>query len=298
MLNTLRFLACEKQNQTGPKGLIARIPGLRETTSRVHGGFWRAYSTIREQLYEATVSALADAGPKARLYCTGHSLGGALATLAAYDLLQKVADNKLLQGRIRIGPGGAEDRDPRNEVSVRVATPPAAARAVSFESSSSEEEEVQTKPSRRGMRFSDLQRSSKPKDTGTGAGAGAGAKETNEVLPGAESKDSSDLPPTHEADPRVGVLPAVMENGDGSKTHRLDVVSALPICRPHCFLSLRQIHYTFGSPRVGNHAFARAFNKVIPYSFRVVFDGDIIAGIPKFIRMFKHVGVEVRQHAT
>jgi hypothetical protein len=39
--------------------------------------------------------------------------------------------------------------------------------------------------------------------------------------------------------------------------------------------------YTLGSPRVGNHTFANAFNKSVPHCFRLQVDGDIVTGFPK-----------------
>lgn len=47
---------------------------------RLHSGFWKAYKSVRDDI-EPRLSALADAGYN--IYFTGHSLGGALATLAA-----------------------------------------------------------------------------------------------------------------------------------------------------------------------------------------------------------------------
>lgn len=49
-------------------------------------GFWGAYMSIREPLTRQVTTSLLAAGGQARVYFTGHSLGGALATLAAYDL--------------------------------------------------------------------------------------------------------------------------------------------------------------------------------------------------------------------
>ena len=47
-------------------------------------------------------------------------------------------------------------------------------------------------------------------------------------------------------------------------------------------LSVRM--YNFGGPRVGNPAFASKYNQAVPYSFRIVMEGDLVTGIPKFVR--------------
>ena len=47
----------------------------------VHSGFRRAFASVEKQLYEALHALSPEA--RANLYITGHSLGGALATLAA-----------------------------------------------------------------------------------------------------------------------------------------------------------------------------------------------------------------------
>jgi len=51
--------------------------------------------------------------------------------------------------------------------------------------------------------------------------------------------------------------------------------------------------YNFGSPRVGNHAFAQLYDKNVPKSFRVVMDGDVITNTPKLCCLYKHVGSEI-----
>lgn len=40
--------------------------------------------------------------------------------------------------------------------------------------------------------------------------------------------------------------------------------------------------YTYGSPRVMNHALASRFHKHVPHCFRVATDGDIVAGLPRY----------------
>ncbi len=74
--------------------LLHSIPGVRQTLPLVHSGFWGAYCTVRAQLKEVLIEALREAGPGARLFFTGHSLGGALASLAALDLGYLVSDNR------------------------------------------------------------------------------------------------------------------------------------------------------------------------------------------------------------
>jgi len=53
-----------------------------------------------------------------------------------------------------------------------------------------------------------------------------------------------------------------------------------------------QIHmYNFGSPRVGNAEFVNIYNQLVPHSFRVVNDTDIIARIPRSQNFeYYHVG--------
>lgn len=49
--------------------------------------------------------------------------------------------------------------------------------------------------------------------------------------------------------------------------------------------------YTFGSPRIGNAAFAALSNKLLPHYYRVVLDGDLVPMIPKLFGWWKHAGV-------
>lgn len=69
------------------KGLDA---GLLSGVPRAHRGFWRTFKCFEEPLVQIVaniVSRCEDNGlPPPRIYCTGHSLGGALAVLVAYAL--------------------------------------------------------------------------------------------------------------------------------------------------------------------------------------------------------------------
>ncbi|KDO34788.1 hypothetical protein SPRG_00849 [Saprolegnia parasitica CBS 223.65] len=64
------------------------------------------------------------------------------------------------------------------------------------------------------------------------------------------------------------------------------------------FAASRVSMYNFGGPRVGNPAFVRQYNRTVPESFRVVFDGDLVAGIPRFWGLYEHVGREVSIDGT
>lgn len=51
--------------------------------------------------------------------------------------------------------------------------------------------------------------------------------------------------------------------------------------------------YTYGAPRVGNHAFVRDYNTCVPNTWQVINDEDLVPAVPKFLLLFKHVGEKV-----
>eukprot|EP01116_Phalansterium_solitarium_P006287 TRINITY_DN18590_c0_g1_i1.p1 TRINITY_DN18590_c0_g1~~TRINITY_DN18590_c0_g1_i1.p1 ORF type:complete len:803 (+),score=209.86 TRINITY_DN18590_c0_g1_i1:81-2489(+) len=67
----------------------------------------------------------------------------------------------------------------------------------------------------------------------------------------------------------------------------LAVLAALKL---RCVLpGCKIVSNTFGAPRVGNHAFAQIYNRLVPESFRIVNNRDVVAGMPKGGE-FKHAG--------
>ena len=64
-----------------------RLPDGQVVPSAVHAGFAGAYLAVRDQLAELLGAQPAPTNPEARVYFTGHSLGGALASLASIDLV-------------------------------------------------------------------------------------------------------------------------------------------------------------------------------------------------------------------
>lgn len=65
--------------------LLRRIFSIRSIfKSKAHEGFFNSYSSVRDELLEIIKDQLKE--KDYHIYLTGHSLGGALATLAALDL--------------------------------------------------------------------------------------------------------------------------------------------------------------------------------------------------------------------
>eukprot|EP01012_Entosiphon_sulcatum_P067206 TRINITY_DN9678_c0_g1_i1.p1 TRINITY_DN9678_c0_g1~~TRINITY_DN9678_c0_g1_i1.p1 ORF type:complete len:992 (-),score=141.37 TRINITY_DN9678_c0_g1_i1:308-3283(-) len=62
---------------------------------RAHTGFLTAYTALRRELMQAVMSAAADM-QQPRVYLTGHSLGGAMAYFAAYDIAYSLQNAKVL----------------------------------------------------------------------------------------------------------------------------------------------------------------------------------------------------------
>ncbi|BDA51088.1 probable lipase at N-terminal half [Coccomyxa sp. Obi] len=60
-----------------------------------------------------------------------------------------------------------------------------------------------------------------------------------------------------------------------------------------CGKEVRVSCYTFGGPRVGNHAFAREFDQVVPHCWHIINNQDAVARAPKFLVLYKRAGQRV-----
>ncbi|MFX0116099.1 MAG: lipase family protein [Candidatus Hodarchaeota archaeon] len=82
LLTDAKFLASGYTYSSGIKGFFGRI-FLRK---RVHSGFLKAYRSVRSTMHEKVLEYVSGRPNDAKVFVTGHSLGGALATLCALDL--------------------------------------------------------------------------------------------------------------------------------------------------------------------------------------------------------------------
>ncbi|MEO0433438.1 MAG: lipase family protein [Cyanobacteria bacterium J06656_5] len=52
--------------------------------------------------------------------------------------------------------------------------------------------------------------------------------------------------------------------------------------------------YAFGSPRVGNKAFAESYNRRVPDTWRFVNGNDVVSGLPRRWQQYRHVDTRIR----
>ena len=84
--------------------LATPTPHHGSASRRVHGGFWHAYEAVHKEIWQ-------EVGRRepSRVFVTGHSLGGALATLAALDIAQDYSSVEVTMynfGSPRVGDWG------------------------------------------------------------------------------------------------------------------------------------------------------------------------------------------------
>lgn len=100
-----------------------------QTSPKVHRGFLKAYQTVRSKVWGKILENVLRIGGSGRIVCCGHSLGGALATIACFDLscrLDPEDASKLCCvtfGSPQVGDGlFVEAFDQRIPLSLRLAT--------------------------------------------------------------------------------------------------------------------------------------------------------------------------------
>ncbi|CAM9427194.1 unnamed protein product [Chrysoparadoxa australica] len=97
------------QDSANPReDLIKKMNSARDidTTPRVHAGFRGAYKSVDQTLTDVVESATGGDADGWDIYITGHSLGGALATLCALDFSTKFSGAKITMynyGSPRVG---------------------------------------------------------------------------------------------------------------------------------------------------------------------------------------------------
>jgi predicted lipase len=89
---------------TNINGARISYPGV--AGGLVHAGFYGAYQKIKSQVRSA-MSNLISAHPNSKIFITGHSLGGALAVLAAMDIKAYLSPSQMITlytyGQPRVG---------------------------------------------------------------------------------------------------------------------------------------------------------------------------------------------------
>ncbi len=82
--------------------------------------------------------------------------------------------------------------------------------------------------------------------------------------------------------------PSLFGNGGAGDHHPVVIKSDKVFVK-----KIKAVMYSFGSPRVGNASFAQLYDRVVPSTFRVVVDGDLVVGLPPGTHGYVHVGTEI-----
>ena len=80
------------------------VPYKHYPDAKVHAGFWKSYLAIADEVHKLLTLHKVN-----NLFVTGHSLGGALATIASLDIVEELGINNVSMislGAPRVGNGG------------------------------------------------------------------------------------------------------------------------------------------------------------------------------------------------
>lgn len=260
-------------------------PGLKRTVaSYVHSGFWEAYLGVREFVHRSLRKELVDY--PGHVYFCGHSLGGALATIAALDVklhtlprvnayLAMLRYVSVLVVVVCVLRGGRGSRVKEMAGGGGIPTPSTVPRQSAWSSRQFLQQNLPVSP---------------PPPHISVDSAGSALSDKPSVKSAEHNPSAISVPPKHThnrfyadaaAGNRASDLPSSLSSRESVERWR----ATRPVRR------VKASMYNFGSPRVGNAVFTHQYNQQLPDSFRVVVDGDIVCGIPK--GGYKHVGTEV-----
>lgn len=280
--------------------------GGSHAAARLHKGFATGYLSVRVELRAAVAAALdavadKDASPP-RLFLTGHSLGGALASIAAVDLESLVAARRAVAWP-RSG-GGAAQLPPCAAGSDASVLRAACARLLAIQQGTSGggddspltivEADVDDGGSGSGVSaFAERP----PRSTASSGRRGARRLAPRLLQPllspeGGGSLNAAQLGDGDEAaaaaapapPPPLVTLLADAAPLDGV-LDPLDCVGVAPGADFGAELDDADAValYTFGAPRVGNRAWAALSDARAPAAFRLVLDGDAVASLPPIL---------------
>lgn len=230
----------------------------RNFVASVHRGFWRAYHSVQAALHAAIRKQLEShmLGANGRLsevvacddpaqggfsfggsfhgaiVFTGHSLGGALASIASLDFAYLTTEGKVLDC-----PFDGPTESAFNEIQ-RGPTGPRPKKALSdvFEGDEEFEDPEDQGKSRSRISFRDLSSSSSEHDRNSPA--------------------------------------APISSGKGRS---YPAYSDFDWCQVKLLLEC----YSLGSPRVGDNMWAKNVKRLVPSTFRIVYEGDVVTGMPR-----------------
>ena len=264
----------------------------------VHKGFLKAYKSVQgailQQLMFIFTAEVADrnctrigdhdldGGASGwEIFCTGHSLGGALATILSFDLT-RMALGYIPSSSMR--PLNTDTRGMVTQEAVDTKQVFVAANATTVASTELEPSKDKSKATN-GKLSSFLNWASRlPRSQSQSQ-----AKQSNSTNPRHSRTLREEAPRHHRRYGHFASLVAQSRSRDSTPSYMHDTLFQ------GCLRKSRIRAYTYGSPRVGNAQFARLYDQIVPHCFRVVNQRDVVARLPRssksgFLVRYEHAG--------